>query len=63
MLRGYARSTGDSQAVLRTNMEAGHGGKSGRFERYREYAEQYAFIIDQAGMRHSGQAPAAIPAP
>jgi oligopeptidase B len=47
-----ARRTGDSLVVLRTNMEAGHGGKSGRFERYREYAEQYAFIIDQAGIRH-----------
>jgi oligopeptidase B len=46
-----ARRTGDSLVVLRTNMEAGHGGKSGRFERYREYAEQYAFIIDQAGIR------------
>jgi oligopeptidase B len=45
-----ARRTGDSLIVLRTNMEAGHGGKSGRFERYREYAEQYAFIIDQAGI-------------
>ena len=44
-----ARRTGDSLVVLRTNMEAGHGGKSGRYERYREYAEQYAFIIDQAG--------------
>jgi oligopeptidase B len=44
-----ARRTGDSLIVLRTNMEAGHGGKSGRYERYREYAEQYAFIIDQAG--------------
>jgi oligopeptidase B len=43
-----ARRTGDSLVVLRTNMEAGHGGKSGRYERYREYAEQYAFIIDQA---------------
>jgi oligopeptidase B len=47
-----ARRTGDSLVVLRTNMEAGHGGKSGRFERYREYAEQYAFIIDQAGIRN-----------
>jgi len=46
-----ARRTGDSLVVLRTNMEAGHGGKSGRFERYREYAEQYAFILDQAGVR------------
>jgi oligopeptidase B len=46
-----ARRTGDSLVVLRTNMEAGHGGKSGRYEHYREYAEQYAFIIDQAGIR------------
>jgi len=45
-----ARRTGNSLVVLRTNMEAGHGGKSGRYEHYREYAEQYAFIIDQAGL-------------
>jgi len=46
-----ARRTGDSLVVLRTNMEAGHGGKSGRYERYREYAEEYAFILDQAGIQ------------
>ena len=45
-----ARRTGNSLVVLRTNMEAGHGGKSGRYEHYREYAEQYAFILDQAGI-------------
>ncbi len=45
-----ARRTGDSLVVLRTNMEAGHGGYSGRYQRYREYAEQYAFIIDQSGI-------------
>jgi len=47
-----ARRTGNSLVVLRTNMEAGHGGKSGRFQRFHEYAEQYAFILDQAGIRH-----------
>jgi oligopeptidase B len=47
-----ARRTGNSLIVLRTNMEAGHGGKSGRYEHYREYAEQYAFILDQAGIRN-----------
>jgi len=26
--------------LLRVNMEAGHGGKSGRFQRYRELAEE-----------------------
>jgi oligopeptidase B len=46
-----ARRTGNSLVVLRTNMEAGHGGKSGRYEHFREYAEQYAFIIDQAGIK------------
>jgi oligopeptidase B len=37
--------------VFRVNMEAGHGGKSGRFQKYRETAEQYAFLLQQAGIR------------
>jgi oligopeptidase B len=45
-----SRKTGDNVLLLRTNMEAGHGGKSGRFERYREIAEEYAFILWQAGI-------------
>ncbi len=32
--------------VFKTNMGAGHGGKSGRFERLREVAEEYAFLLD-----------------
>jgi oligopeptidase B len=36
--------------VFRIDMEAGHGGKSGRFERYRETAEQFAFMLDLAGV-------------
>jgi oligopeptidase B len=35
--------------VMRINMEAGHGGKSGRFEHLHEVAEEYAFILSQAG--------------
>jgi oligopeptidase B len=35
--------------LLRTNMEAGHGGKSGRFQRYREIAEEYVFLLELAG--------------
>ena len=31
--------------VLRTEMEAGHGGASGRFDRLREIARSYAFAI------------------
>ena len=40
--------------LFRTNMDAGHGGKSGRFRRYRELAEMYAFLLDQLGVRRSG---------
>ena len=42
--------TDDNALLLRVNMEAGHGGKSGRFQRYREIAEEYAFLLDQAGI-------------
>ncbi len=37
--------------LLHTNMHAGHGGKSGRFERYKETALEYAFMLDQLGIR------------
>jgi oligopeptidase B len=37
--------------LFRVNMEAGHGGKSGRFQRFRETAEQFAFLLQQAGLR------------
>lgn len=45
-----ALKTDDRPLLLRTNMDAGHGGKSGRFERYREVAEEYAFVLWQAGI-------------
>jgi oligopeptidase B len=41
--------TDDRLLVLRVNMEAGHGGKSGRFEHLHEVAEEYAFLIHEAG--------------
>ena len=33
--------------LFRINMEAGHGGKSGRFRRYRDIAEYYAFMLNR----------------
>jgi len=32
--------------LLKTNMEAGHSGVSGRFQRYKETAFIYAFLLD-----------------
>ena len=43
-------NTGTHPVVFRTNMDAGHGGKSGRFRRFREMAETYAFVLDQLGV-------------
>jgi oligopeptidase B len=45
-----AMKTDDNVLLLKTNMGAGHGGKSGRFERLRENAEEAAFLIWQLGM-------------
>lgn len=43
-------NTSSEPVVFRTNMEAGHGGKSGRFRRYREQAEMYAFMLERLGV-------------
>jgi oligopeptidase B len=39
--------TDDNELLLKTNMGAGHGGKSGRFESLKETAEEFAFILWQ----------------
>ncbi len=41
--------TGDNILLLHTNMEAGHGGASGRFEGLKEVAKNYAFFLDLEG--------------
>ena len=38
-------STGNAPIILKTNMDAGHGGAAGRFDRLDEIAEIYAFAI------------------
>ena len=38
--------TDDNLLILDTDMEAGHGGASGRFKRYKTTALQYAFLLD-----------------
>ena len=42
--------TDGNELLLKTNMGAGHGGKSGRFESLKETAEEFAFILWQMGV-------------
>jgi oligopeptidase B len=41
----------ENRLLLHVEMEAGHGGKSGRYQRYREIAMEYAFILDELEVR------------
>jgi oligopeptidase B len=41
-----AQNNNTAQLYLQTNMEAGHGGASGRFEALKEVAAEYAFLLD-----------------
>ena len=43
--------TNDSQLYLDTNMDAGHGGASGRFEAIKEIAKEYSFLLDLEGIK------------
>lgn len=43
--------TDSNRLLLKTNMDAGHGGASGRFRRHLETAFSYAFLLDLAGIR------------
>ncbi|MEY2629874.1 MAG: Dipeptidyl aminopeptidase, partial [Bacteroidota bacterium] len=43
--------TDDNQLYLDTNMDAGHGGASGRFEAIREIAKEYSFLLDLEGIK------------
>lgn len=43
--------TDNNLLLLHTNMDAGHGGASGRFSRLKELSLEYAFILDLAGVK------------
>jgi len=43
--------TGSNLLYLDTNMEAGHGGASGRFEAIKEVAKEYSFLLDLEGIK------------
>jgi oligopeptidase B len=42
--------TDDNPPLLKTNMGAGHGGRSGRYDRLYEVAEEYAFMLATMGL-------------
>jgi oligopeptidase B len=46
-----ATKTDHNPLLFKINMEAGHGGKSGRFQRLKDTAEEYAFILSLLGMK------------
>ena len=48
--------TGEHPVLLKTEMNAGHGGISGRYERWKEAAFQYAWLLDAAKANHEGGA-------
>jgi hypothetical protein len=50
--RSASMKTDSNPLVFRVNMEAGHGGKSGRFQQYRSRAEYYAFMLGQLGIKN-----------
>lgn len=57
-----ATKTDDNLLLLKTNMGAGHGGASGRYDALKELAFDYAFILDTLGVDHDqwqGEAPSA----
>jgi oligopeptidase B len=43
------RKTNGTELLLYTNLQAGHGGKSGRFEALEDIAREYAFFLGQLG--------------
>ena len=44
------RKTDDNRLLLFTDLSAGHGGQSGRFQRLRDTAREFAFLFDVMGI-------------
>ena len=46
-----ATKTDKNPLLLKTNMDAGHGGASGRFEALKEIAKEFSFLLDLEGIQ------------
>jgi oligopeptidase B len=44
------RRTDNNKLIMHTNMDAGHGGASGRYRQYKETAQEFAFLAGLAGL-------------
>jgi oligopeptidase B len=44
--------TDQNPLLLKINMGAGHGGASGRYDRLKEQASEYAWLMSQVGINH-----------
>lgn len=45
------RRTDNNKLIMHTNMDAGHGGASGRYRQYKETAREFAFLAGLAGLQ------------
>jgi oligopeptidase B len=57
-----AMKTDRNPLYLKTNMAGGHGGSSGRYDRLKETAFRYAFMLDAVGLAGPGSPPTAAAA-
>jgi oligopeptidase B len=48
-----ATRTGNNPLYFKTNLAGGHGGSSGRYDRLREIAFKYAFMLDAVGLANA----------
>jgi oligopeptidase B len=46
------RRTDSNKLIMHVNMDAGHGGASGRYRRYKETAQEFAFLAGLAGLEN-----------
>jgi oligopeptidase B len=46
------RRTDNNKLIMHVNMDAGHGGASGRYRRYKETAQEFAFLAGLAGLEN-----------
>lgn len=53
-LRDLATNPADRPILLKTEMVAGHGGKSGRYQIWRDRAFELSWLVDQVGSLRAG---------